>query len=64
MSGTEAPGRWVVWEVEASPCCGVHRVHVYPANLTHIACECGQWIETPWLGPECEPIVERGVVMN
>lgn len=64
MSCIVAPGRWVVWQTEASPCCGRNRVHVYPAHLTHIECECGQWIETPACGPEGKSIVERGTVLN
>ena len=40
--------RWVVWNVAVAPCCGARgRVHVYPAALAAIACECGAWIETP-----------------
>jgi hypothetical protein len=61
---TEAPGRWVVWQVKVSPCCGIYRVHVYPAHLTHIECECGIWIETPQFGPRGKPIHERGMMVN
>jgi hypothetical protein len=42
------PG-WCVWNVPRSPCCGVKRVHVFPASCLEIQCECGAFLETPRL---------------
>lgn len=64
MKGPNVAGRWIVWELRRAPCCGINRVHVYPAYLVHIECECGEWIATPEFDPKGEIIPERGKLWN
>jgi hypothetical protein len=42
---------WAVWNVAQAPCCGRATVHVYPAGLDEIECDCGEWLATPRYSP-------------
>lgn len=59
----EVPARkyrdgWVVWNPHGNPCCGRIQIHVYPADLEEIECECGTWMLTP-LGMRRAETAER-----